>query len=140
MFTEFPNTKFISETPNRCKNAKESIDGVTPGICEAVKMVLVSDQSTRIEGTKAEGIIIKYGSGLRIGCKQDLEATVKQKSFSFVCPNPSPDPVRGFQDVKRNPTLLEPKSATQACQPTSDDQNVCIGAHTHSPLFTKSTY
>jgi hypothetical protein len=99
MFTEFPNTKFISETPNRCKNAKESIDGVTPGICEAVKMVLVSDQSTRIEGTKAEGIIIKYASGLRIGCKQDLEATVKQKSFDLVRSNPPSDSIRGFQDL-----------------------------------------
>jgi hypothetical protein len=96
MFTEFPNTKFISETPNRCKNAKESIDGVTPGICEAVKMVLVSDQSTRIKGTKAKGIIIKYPSGFRIGREQDLEATVKQKSFSLVCSNPPPDTIRSF--------------------------------------------
>ena len=77
MFTEFPNTKFISETSNGCKNAKESIGWVAPWICETVKAVLASDQSTRIEGAEAKGTIVKYPSGLRISCEQDLKATVK---------------------------------------------------------------
>jgi hypothetical protein len=62
-------------------------------------MVLVSDQSTGIKGAEPKGIIVKYSSGLRIGCKQDLEATVKQKSFSFVRSNPPSDSIRGFQDL-----------------------------------------
>jgi hypothetical protein len=56
----------------------------------------VSDQSTRIEGAKAKGIIVKYSSRFRIGCEQDLEATVKQKSFHLVCSNPPSNPVRSF--------------------------------------------
>jgi len=135
MFAEFPNTKFISETSNRCKNAKESIDGVTPGICETVETVLASDQSTRIKGTKTKGIIIKYPSGFRIGCEQDLEATVKQKSFNLVCSNPPPHSVRSFQDLKRRPTLLEPKGATQARQPTTYNQNITVAAHSSSPFY-----
>jgi hypothetical protein len=108
---------------------------MTPGVCETVKMVLVSDQSTRIEGTKAEGIIIKYASGLRIGCEQDLEATVKQKSFDLVRSNPPPHSVRSFQDLKRRPTLLEPKGATQARQPTTYNQNITVAAHSSSPFY-----
>jgi hypothetical protein len=66
--TKFPNTEFVSETPDRCKNAKESIDGMTPWICETVESVLISDQSTWIKGAEAKGIIVKYSSGFRIGC------------------------------------------------------------------------
>jgi hypothetical protein len=98
-------------------------------------VVLVSDQSTGIKGTKAEGIIVKHPSGLRIGCEQDLKATIKQESFNLVRSNPPPDSVRCFQYLRRNSTLMEPKSTTEACQPSSDDENICIGAHFLSPLF-----
>jgi hypothetical protein len=76
---------------------------VAPWVCETVKAFLVSDQSTWIEGTKAKGIIVKYPSGLRIGCQQDLEATVKQESFNLVRSNPPSDPVRDLQNLKENP-------------------------------------
>jgi len=77
MGTEFPNPKLVQETPNGCQEAQEPIDGMTPRICETVRTFLVSDQSTRIEGAKAKGIIVKYSSRFRISCQQDLEATVK---------------------------------------------------------------
>jgi hypothetical protein len=55
---------------------------------------LVSNESPRIEWAKVKGIIIKYFSGFRVGCEQDLEATVKQKSFHLVCSDPPSDPLR----------------------------------------------
>jgi hypothetical protein len=126
---EFPNSKLVRETPNRCEEAQEPVDGMTPRICETVKTFLVSDQSTRIEGAKAKGIIVKYPSGFRVGCQQDLEAAVKQKSFSLVRSNPSPDPVRGFQDLRRNSTLMELKRTTETRQPSTNDNNVRVSTH-----------
>jgi hypothetical protein len=96
LLPEFPNTKLVRETPNGRKEAQEPIDGVPPRICETVKEVLVSDQSTRIERAEAKGIIVKYPSGLRISCEQDLEATVKQESFKLVRSNPASDSIRSF--------------------------------------------
>jgi hypothetical protein len=134
MFAEFPNTKFISETPNRCKNAKESIGWVAPWICETVETILVSYQSTWIKGAKAKGIIVKYPSGLRIGREQNLEPTIKQESFDLVCSNPPTDSVRGFQDLKVKSTLMESKSTTQASQASPNDQDIRIRTHSSSPL------
>jgi hypothetical protein len=42
-----------------------------------METALVSDESPRIEWLEIEGIIVKYSSGFRIGCEQDLEAAVK---------------------------------------------------------------
>jgi hypothetical protein len=98
-------------------------------------VVLVSDQSTGIKGTKAEGIIVKHPSGLRIGCEQDLKATIKQESFNLVRSNPPPDSVRCFQYLRRNSTLMEPKSTTQARQPTTYNQNITVAAHSSSPFY-----
>jgi len=48
-----------------------------PWISKPIKTAMISNESTRIEGAKAKGIIVKYSSGFRIGCEQDLEAAVK---------------------------------------------------------------
>jgi hypothetical protein len=96
MGAEFPNPKLVRETPNGCKNAEDPIDRVPPRICETIKTALVSDQSTRIKGAKVKGMIVKYLSGFRISCQQNLEATVKQESFNLVCSNPPSDSVRSF--------------------------------------------
>jgi len=42
-----------------------------------METALVSNESPRIESLKIEGIIVKYSSGFRIGCEQDLKAVVK---------------------------------------------------------------
>jgi hypothetical protein len=42
-----------------------------------METALVSDQSTGIKWTKVKSIIVKYSFGFRIGCEQDLEASVK---------------------------------------------------------------
>jgi hypothetical protein len=58
-----------------------------------METAFVSNESTRIKWAKTEGIIVKDPSGLRIGCKQNLEATVKQESLNLVCSNPPPNSV-----------------------------------------------
>jgi hypothetical protein len=69
---------------------------MTPWISKTMGTAPVSDQGTRIEGAKAKGIVVKDPSRFRISCQQDLEATVKQKTFHLVCSNPPSNPVRGF--------------------------------------------
>jgi hypothetical protein len=56
----------------------------------------VSNEGSRIEWLEIKGIIIKYPPGFRIGCEQDLEATVKQKSFNLVCSDSPSDPIRSL--------------------------------------------
>jgi hypothetical protein len=48
-----------------------------PWISETIKTAVIPNESSRIESLKIEGIIVKYSSGFRIGCEQDLKAAVK---------------------------------------------------------------
>jgi hypothetical protein len=48
-----------------------------PWISKAMETPLVSNESPRIEWPEIESIIVKYSSGFRVGCEQNLEATVK---------------------------------------------------------------
>src|SRR5258708_6700000 len=107
-----------------------------PGINQLVQAAGKPGKRTGSELFQIECLVLEKALGFGISGQQHLEAAVEQESLELVGADASANAIRRFQDLKRDAGVGEMASASQACEPRTDNDYVRTGGH--SALLRKS--